>query len=118
MKEIHHKDNEHLDAVNKIRVEAEELGFTSGYLGYGDAPICQKIGYRSVIVIHRADPVSVRKCDLRMPSGTRLLALTLSLQPAKWRQRRTTFFPRCPSSTCLLVMLRSTLHFVSWQQLS
>jgi hypothetical protein len=42
MKEIHHKDNQHLDAVKKIRAEAEELGFTSGYLGYGDVPVCQK----------------------------------------------------------------------------
>ncbi|KAI1630411.1 cytochrome P450 [Exophiala viscosa] len=38
MKEIHHKDNQHLDAANKIRAEAEQLGFTSAYLGYGDAP--------------------------------------------------------------------------------
>ncbi|KAH8425110.1 uncharacterized protein LDX57_002859 [Aspergillus melleus] len=38
MKEIHHRDNKHLDAANKIRAEAEELGFTSGFLGYGDAP--------------------------------------------------------------------------------
>jgi hypothetical protein len=39
MKEIHHKDNKHLDAVNKIRAEADELGFTSSYLGYGDTPV-------------------------------------------------------------------------------
>jgi hypothetical protein len=41
MKEIHHKDNQHLDAENKIRAEAEELGFTNGYLDYGNAPVCQ-----------------------------------------------------------------------------
>jgi hypothetical protein len=39
MKEIHHKDNKHLDAVNKIRAEADELGFSSSYLGYGDTPV-------------------------------------------------------------------------------
>ncbi|OJJ45783.1 hypothetical protein ASPZODRAFT_167512 [Penicilliopsis zonata CBS 506.65] len=38
MKEIHHKDNQHLDAANKIRAEADALGFSSSYLGYGDAP--------------------------------------------------------------------------------
>ncbi|KAI1390435.1 cytochrome P450 [Hypoxylon trugodes] len=38
MKEIHHKDNKHLDAANKIRAEAEELGFTNDFLSYGDAP--------------------------------------------------------------------------------
>ncbi|KAJ5814857.1 hypothetical protein N7474_006634 [Penicillium riverlandense] len=38
MKEIYHKDNQHLDAANKIRAEAEELGLTNGYLNYGDAP--------------------------------------------------------------------------------
>ena len=36
--EIHHSKNQHLDAVNKIRAEAEELGFTSDYLSYADAP--------------------------------------------------------------------------------
>ncbi|OQV04996.1 hypothetical protein CLAIMM_09800 [Cladophialophora immunda] len=38
MKEIHHKQNQHLYALNKIRAEAEDLGFTSGYLNYTDAP--------------------------------------------------------------------------------
>ncbi|KAL3463137.1 cytochrome P450 [Aspergillus heterothallicus] len=38
MKEIHHRDNHYLDAANKIRAEAEELGFADSYLGYGDAP--------------------------------------------------------------------------------
>jgi len=42
MKEIHHKENQHLDAVNKIRAEAEELGFSrTTYIGYGDAPVSQ-----------------------------------------------------------------------------
>jgi hypothetical protein len=41
MKEIHHKDNSHLDAPNKIRAEAKELGFTNGYLAYGDASVCR-----------------------------------------------------------------------------
>jgi hypothetical protein len=41
MKEIHHSENEHLDAANKIRAEAGELGLTLGYLNYGDAPVCQ-----------------------------------------------------------------------------
>ncbi len=39
MKEIHHRDNQHLDAANKIRAEAKELGFASAYLGYGDAQV-------------------------------------------------------------------------------
>ncbi|CAL5874542.1 uncharacterized protein PFLUO_LOCUS8838 [Penicillium psychrofluorescens] len=38
MKEIYHKENQHLDAANKIRAEARELGFPNGYLNYGDAP--------------------------------------------------------------------------------
>lgn len=41
MKEIHHVDNRHLDAVNRIRTEADELGLSSNYLGYGDAPVCK-----------------------------------------------------------------------------
>ncbi|KAI5917897.1 cytochrome P450 [Camillea tinctor] len=36
MKEIHHQDNKHLDAANRIR--AKELGFISEFLSYGDAP--------------------------------------------------------------------------------
>lgn len=40
MKEIHHKVNKHLDAATKIRREAEELGITDGFLGYGDTPVC------------------------------------------------------------------------------
>lgn len=39
MKEIHHEENKHLDAGNKIRAEAQELGLTNGFLGYGDAPV-------------------------------------------------------------------------------
>lgn len=39
MKEIHHEDNKHLDAANKIRAEASELGFTTDFLTYGDAPV-------------------------------------------------------------------------------
>ncbi|KAM0550282.1 hypothetical protein ACHAPJ_008952 [Fusarium lateritium] len=38
MKEIHHQDNKHLDPVNKMRTEAEELGLTDKFLGYGDTP--------------------------------------------------------------------------------
>lgn len=46
MKEIHHKDNRHLDAANKIRAEAEELGFANTYLGYGHTPVCPPtVGY-------------------------------------------------------------------------
>jgi hypothetical protein len=41
MKEIHHRDNRHFDAVNKIRTEVEELGMHDGYLSYGDAPVCE-----------------------------------------------------------------------------
>ena len=41
MKEIHHEDNQHLDAANRIRAEAAELGFTNSYLGYGDTPVHQ-----------------------------------------------------------------------------
>ncbi|KAL1412260.1 hypothetical protein Q8F55_000003 [Vanrija albida] len=38
MKEILHSDNAHLDATAKILQELEDEGFTSGYLGYTDAP--------------------------------------------------------------------------------
>jgi hypothetical protein len=39
MKEIHHRDNQHLGAVNKIRAEAEEVLGSRIYLGYGDTPV-------------------------------------------------------------------------------
>lgn len=39
MKEIHHHENEHLEAANKIRAEAAQHGFTDGYLEYGSAPV-------------------------------------------------------------------------------
>ena len=39
MKEIHHKDNIHLDAARKIRAEAEEHGFMHEFLGYGDVSV-------------------------------------------------------------------------------
>jgi hypothetical protein len=51
MKEIHHKDNQDLDAAKKIRAEAEELGFTSGYLSFGSAPVCQQLRPRLVIEV-------------------------------------------------------------------
>lgn len=38
MKEIYHKDNKHLNGVEKIRSEAKELHFEDNYLGYEDAP--------------------------------------------------------------------------------
>ncbi|CAI7604828.1 unnamed protein product [Penicillium pancosmium] len=41
MKEIHHDDNKHLDALNKIRTEVEEHGFATRFLGYGDTPKLQ-----------------------------------------------------------------------------
>jgi hypothetical protein len=40
MKEIHHSDNAHLDAANKIRAEAASLDLSSDYLAYGDVPVC------------------------------------------------------------------------------
>ena len=43
MKEIHHQDNKHLDAVYKIRTETEEIGCSTGYLGYQDTPVCHKL---------------------------------------------------------------------------
>lgn len=43
MKEIHHQDNKHLDAPNRIRAEAQSLGYASGYLRYGDAPVSLNI---------------------------------------------------------------------------
>ena len=39
MKEIHHKENRHLDAANKIRSEAKDLGIFEKYLEYADAPV-------------------------------------------------------------------------------
>lgn len=38
MKEILHQDNQHLDAVEKIRKEAEQIGLADSYLSYEDAP--------------------------------------------------------------------------------
>lgn len=49
MKEIHHKDNQHLDAVHKIRSEAEKLGFSKDYLRYGDASVCQNLSARRMV---------------------------------------------------------------------
>lgn len=39
MKEIHHKDNQHLSPVRRIRAEAAELGFDKAYLGYSDTSV-------------------------------------------------------------------------------
>jgi hypothetical protein len=58
MKEIYHKENQHLDAANKIRAEAEELGFTNGYLNYGDAPVCKHSIAISVVIFQRFDSIS------------------------------------------------------------
>ena len=49
MKEIKHHDNKHLDAVNKIRTETEELGFGNEYLGYGDTSVCKRLSTGPVI---------------------------------------------------------------------
>ncbi|OAP59732.1 hypothetical protein AYL99_07030 [Fonsecaea erecta] len=38
MKEIHHRKNQHLNALMKIRAEADNLGFADSYLGYTDTP--------------------------------------------------------------------------------
>lgn len=58
MKEIYHKENQHLDAANKIRAEARELGFPNGYLNYGDAPVCQNSRAFSVVIFQSFDPIS------------------------------------------------------------
>jgi hypothetical protein len=58
MKEIYHKENQHLDAANKIRAEARELGFTNGYLAYADAPVCHHSAARLVVTVPSSDPVS------------------------------------------------------------
>jgi hypothetical protein len=39
MMEIHHKRNQHLDALNKIRKEAEGLDTGGAFLSYTDAPV-------------------------------------------------------------------------------
>jgi hypothetical protein len=39
MKEIFHNDNQNLDAANKIRTEADDLGFADSYIGYGDVSV-------------------------------------------------------------------------------
>lgn len=39
IKEIYHQDNRHLDAVNKMRTEAAELGFADAFLGYSDTSV-------------------------------------------------------------------------------
>ena len=43
MKEIHHQDNKHLDAVRRMRTEAEELGNPNAFLGYGDASVSRRV---------------------------------------------------------------------------
>ena len=37
--EMHHTKNRHLHAVEKMREELENMGFSSGYLGYADTPV-------------------------------------------------------------------------------
>lgn len=39
MKEIHHDDNKHIQALKKIRAETEQHGFSTGFLGYSDTPV-------------------------------------------------------------------------------
>lgn len=39
MMEIHHKRNQHLNALYRIRAEIEDHGFTDGFLTYTDAPV-------------------------------------------------------------------------------
>jgi hypothetical protein len=39
MKEIMHSENRHLNAVEKIRDEAEQLGLDDTFLTYEDAPV-------------------------------------------------------------------------------
>lgn len=53
MKEIHHRDNRHLDAVNKIRTEAEEVLGGRNYLSYGDVPVCQQLTTYSICLNQR-----------------------------------------------------------------
>lgn len=42
-KEILHHDNRHLDAVEKIRKEAEQVGLADSYLSYEDVPVCDTV---------------------------------------------------------------------------
>lgn len=66
MKEILHRDNQHLDAANKIRAEAEELGVTTDYLDFGNAPVRQQFLVKLVIEVHCADEClqenAIREC--------------------------------------------------------
>lgn len=65
MKEIYHKDNQHLNAVNRIRAEATELGFANRYLGYGDVPVCYKPKKKKTyfsIYLHYREEIAVRQC--------------------------------------------------------
>jgi hypothetical protein len=39
MKEILHSENRHLNAVEKIRIEAEQFGLNNTFLTYEDAPV-------------------------------------------------------------------------------
>ena len=39
MMEIHHSRNQHLNALDKIRAEIQDHGFTDGFLSYTDAPV-------------------------------------------------------------------------------
>lgn len=42
MKEVHHKDNQHLNPVSRMRAEAAELGFDNAYLGYSDTSVSKQ----------------------------------------------------------------------------
>jgi hypothetical protein len=48
MKEIHHENNRHLNAANRIRAEADELGFNKKYLTYSDAPVSHTLASSSL----------------------------------------------------------------------
>lgn len=69
MMEIHHKHNQHLDALNKIRAEAEDLGFTTGFLSYADAPVSSRSKrlestIKTIRLICYLTEVTIHKCDV------------------------------------------------------
>jgi hypothetical protein len=64
MKEIHHKDNQHLNPVSRIRDEAAELGFDKAFLGYSDTSVCEnRTSYRSRPAYFRPE-TALRECHV------------------------------------------------------
>ena len=64
MKEIHHKDNQHLNPVSRIRAEAAELGFDKAYLGYSDTSVRESGTSFGAPLAYLLTEITLRQCHV------------------------------------------------------